>query len=159
MTARLPALSAARLLWLRPEHRASIEEHAESTYPEECCGVLIGRARLEEGNHASPESVVQSVRPTSNVHPGDRRHRYAIRPAALLAAHQEARAAGLDVVGYYHSHPDHAAVPSARDRATAWPGCSYVIIALAGGKVTEMRSWRLTDDREQFEEETIRGLP
>ena len=80
--------------------------------------------------------------PAENVHP-DRRRRYALAPEALLAAQKAARAEGLDLVGYYHSHPDHPPRPSAADRRDAWPGVSYLIVAVAGGAAGEARSWRL----------------
>jgi len=86
----------------------------------------------------------------------DSRHnRFLIAPEAVLAAHKEARSAGLDIVGYYHSHPDHPARPSELDRENAWPGLSYVILSVQAGKVAEVRTWRLTDDRERFEEEAM----
>jgi proteasome lid subunit RPN8/RPN11 len=73
----------------------------------------------------------------------------------VLAANKEARALGLDVGGYYHSHPDHPARPSEFDRDHAWPGLSYVIVSVEGGKEKDTQSWRLSDDRERFEEEVI----
>jgi proteasome lid subunit RPN8/RPN11 len=85
-----------------------------------------------------------------------------INPETVLAAHKEARSLGLDIVGYYHSHPDHPAQPSDFDREHAWPGLSYLIVSVQGGKVAEARSWRLTDERDRYEEETVEqgaGLP
>ena len=78
-----------------------------------------------------------------------------IRPETVLAAQKEARALSFDVVGYYHSHPDHPAVPSEFDREHAWPGLSYLIVSVEKGKVAAARSWRLADDRARFEEEAI----
>ena len=87
----------------------------------------------------------------------DSRHnRYLISPETVLAAHKEARALGLDVVGYYHSHPDHPARPSEFDREHAWPGVSYLIVSVEKRQGCRRRaSWRLTDDRERFDEEEI----
>ena len=73
----------------------------------------------------------------------------------MLAAHKEARSLGLDVVGYYHSHPDHPARPSEFDREHAWPGMSYLIVSVEKRQVVEARSWRLADDREGYDEEII----
>ena len=133
---------------LAPADLEAIGRHGEASYPEECCGFLIGRAGEEE-------TVVERIVSVANERQDSRHNRFLIHPETVLAAHQEARAAGLDVVGYYHSHPDHPARPSEFDREHAWPGLSYVIVSVAGGKVAEARSWRLSDDRDRFEEEAI----
>jgi len=133
---------------LTPHDLQAIGGHGEASYPEECCGFLIGRA---EGDSTSVERLLA----VDNERQDSRHNRFLIHPETVLAAHKEARAAGLDVVGYYHSHPDHPARPSEFDREHAWPGLSYVIVSVQGGKVAEARSWRLTDDRERFEEEAI----
>lgn len=138
-------------LVLSARHLVAIERHAAATYPEECCGVLVGRAL----DGAEPGSLVEQVLPARNDRQDSRENRFLIPPEVILAAHKEARAQGLDVVGYYHSHPDHPAVPSAFDREHAWPGLSYLIVAVEGGKPADRRSWRLADDRERFEEERL----
>jgi proteasome lid subunit RPN8/RPN11 len=130
----------------------TIHRHAAASYPEECCGFLIGRA---EG----ASTFVERVAPAGNERQESRHNRFLIHPETVLAAHKEARALGLDVVGYYHSHPDHPARPSEFDREHAWPGLSYVIVAVQDGRVTEGRSWRLSDDRERFEEEEMSMEP
>jgi proteasome lid subunit RPN8/RPN11 len=129
----------------------TIRRHAEAAYPEECCGFLLGRA----GGGAT---FVERVAAADNERQDSRRNRFLIHPEAVLAAHKEARAAGLDVVGYYHSHPDHPAQPSEFDREHAWPGLSYLIVSVRDGRMAEGRSWRLADDRERFAEEKI-GQP
>src|SRR6202049_5364545 len=80
-------------------------------------------------------------------------------PETMLAAHKEARAAGLSVVGYYHSHPDHPAEPSEFDREHAWPGLSYLIVAVRRGQVDRARLWRWREDRERFFEEYLARAP
>jgi proteasome lid subunit RPN8/RPN11 len=131
---------------------ASIRAHGEAAYPEECCGVLIGR----EGKDRSSATVERIV--AAENERGDSRHnRYVISPQALLKAQREARASGLDIVGYYHSHPDHPARPSEFDREHAWPGTSYVIVSIERGKAVDLRSWRLSDDRASFGEEPVHG--
>lgn len=125
-----------------------IGRHAGECYPEECCGFLIGQAKGDS-------TAVERVLPVDNERQDSRHHRFLIAPETVLEAHKEARATGLDVVGYYHSHPDHPARPSDFDREHAWPGLSYVIVSVQSGKVAEARSWRLTDDRERFEEEAM----
>jgi proteasome lid subunit RPN8/RPN11 len=123
-------------------------QHAAASYPDECCGVLIGRI-------VDDSTVVQRLLAADNERDDSRHNRYLINPETVLAAHKEARSLGLDVVGYYHSHPDHPARPSEFDREHAWPGVSYLIVSVEKGNVADARSWRLADDREKFDEEEI----
>ncbi len=123
---------------------AEIDEHARRSYPEECCGALLGY-----------RGVVKKVWPTPNEHQGRGRDRYAIPAVDLLQVQLSARRHGEEVVGYYHSHPDAAAQPSARDHATAWPGVSYLIVAVEDRVVRERRCWRLTSDGSRFQEEEL----
>ncbi len=139
----------ARLVLL-PRHRLAVERHAAATYPEECCGVLMGRPLGDGGG-----TLVERVRPVDNERADSRGNRYLMHPETVLAAEKEARRLGLGVVGYYHSHPDHPSRPSDFDREHAWPGLSYVIVAVADGEVADARSWRLTDDRSRFEQEEL----
>lgn len=142
-------------LVILPRHLLTISRHAAMSYPEECCGVLIGRASADG-------TFVERVLSVGNERQDSRHNRFLINPETVLAAHKEARALGLDIVGYYHSHPDHPAQPSEFDREHAWPGLSYLIVSVQGGKVAEARSWRLSDDRDRYEEEKVEqgaGLP
>ncbi len=135
-------------LVISPRHLNTLGRHASMTYPEECCGVLIGSS-------AEDTTVVERVLSVGNDALGGKgRDRYLIHPEAVLAAHKEARSLGLDVVGYYHSHPDHPALPSEVDRELAWPGMSYLIVSMKGRTVADTRSWRLADNC-QFDEEAI----
>jgi proteasome lid subunit RPN8/RPN11 len=135
-------------LVLQASDLEAIDRHGEATFPEECCGFLIGRASGET-------TVVERVLPVENERQDSRHNRYVIEPETVLKAHKEARAAGADVVGYYHSHPDHPSRPSDFDREHAWPGLSYLIVSVMKGRVADARSWRLADDRERFEEEVL----
>lgn len=135
-------------LVIMARHLQAASRHAQMSYPEECCGVLIGRV-------ADGATHVERVLSVGNERQDSRHNRYLISPEAVLAAHKEARSLGLDVVGYYHSHPDHPARPSEFDREHAWPGISYLIISVQNRKVADARSWRLSDDRESFDEEEI----
>ena len=139
-------------LMIVPRHLQTITRHGEASYPEECCGFLIGHA---DGG----TTVVERVLSVGNERQESRHNRYLISPETVLAANKEARALSLDVVGYYHSHPDHPARPSEFDRDHAWPGLSYLIISVQGGKLADTRSWRLSDDRERFEEEAVDPAP
>ena len=137
-------------LVLLPRHLFTIQRHAQIAYPEECCGILMGRPlRGREG------VFVERVLSVPNGHTEDRSRRFSIAPETLLAAQKEARGIGLEIVGYYHSHPDQPARPSEHDREHAWPGLSYLIVSVNGREVAETRSWRLADDRSQFEEEGV----
>ena len=135
-------------LVISPRHLQTIGRHATASYPDECCGVLIGRA-LEDA------TVVERVLSVGNERQDSRHNRFLISPETILAAQKEARGLGLDIVGYYHSHPDHPARPSDFDREHAWPWVSYLIVSLQGRKVVDTRSWRLREDRESFDEELI----
>ena len=104
-----------------------LRRHGEQTYPNECCGVLVGK--LENG-----ERRVNSVARCGNTRSDSPQNRYHIDPKELIRIQREARERGEDVVGFYHSHPDHPARWSATDLAEAhWTGCSYVITAIEGG--------------------------
>jgi len=107
-------------------------------YPEEACGILIGRA---DGN----ELCITEARPAANVWDEDdeKKRRYLIDPHAQLAAERDAAAAGLAVIGFYHSHPDAAPVPSERDRAAAWPVYVYLIVNVTTGEVGDAQLWAL----------------
>lgn len=139
-------------LRLSPDVLAAVRGHGERSYPEECCGFLLGRAGADGG------VAVERVLPADNERPDRRVDRYVIGPERVLEVHHQARAAGLDVVGYYHSHPDHLAEPSDFDREHAWPGVSYLIVAVHGGRAGETRSWRLTDDRAGFAEQPVAAV-
>jgi proteasome lid subunit RPN8/RPN11 len=136
------------LIVLAPAHAAEIRDHGRRAYPEECCGVLLG-----SGAGAVPE--VRALRAADNVHDGGRRRRFTIAPGDYLAAEREARRLGLEVLGFYHSHPDHPARPSEHDRLHAWPNLHYVIVAVAAGEPGEITSWLLAEDRSALEPEPL----
>lgn len=129
-----------------------LDSHALSAYPEECCGALLGPR--ESGESAGVRRV-SSLWPAQNVHAGPRSSRYAIAPEELLEAYVLARKLGHEVLGYYHSHPDGGAAPSATDLDEAASGVSYLIVAVTVQGVLERRSWRLRTDNARFEEEQL----
>lgn len=142
-------------LILSAADRETIERHLEAGYPDEACGVMIGREALTPGPSAPSRTEVVRLVLADNAREDSRHNRYVIPPEAVLAAEKAARAEGLGVIGYFHSHPDHPARPSEFDREHAWPGLSYLIVSIRGGKSEDVRSWRLSDDRESFLEETL----
>ncbi|MDR1944375.1 MAG: M67 family metallopeptidase, partial [Synergistaceae bacterium] len=133
------------MIFLPEALRLSIGGEGEREYPDECCGVLLGR--LEE----SGAKIVTEILPVRNSREdGERYHRFVIEPDDFMRAELFARKRGLDVLGFYHSHPDHPSSPSDYDREHALPFYSYVIIAVDSGKASEMTSWELTPDRGRF---------
>jgi proteasome lid subunit RPN8/RPN11 len=127
---------------------AQIRDHAAREYPHECCGVLLGRM---EGN----TKTVYALRPMTNVHAETHERRYLIPPEEMFRLEQEARSGAFQILGFYHSHPDHPARPSEYDREWAWPWYSYIILSVVSGKPGELTCWTLDDDREAFSAETI----
>jgi proteasome lid subunit RPN8/RPN11 len=130
---------------------AAIRAEGERAYPDECCGVLLGR---QEGTGVRR---VDEILPTGNARENDERyHRFRIEADDFMRAEAYARERDKDVLGFYHSHPDHPAAPSEYDREHALPFYSYVIVAVAGGRAEKLASWELAPDRSRFEEETVR---
>lgn len=125
-----------------------VKNHAEEDYPNECCGFFFGKDG-EERNVTLAEKV-------ANTQNGDQRRRFQIDPKDYQKAEKYALENNLDLLGVYHTHPDHPAEPSEHDRSVALPYFSYIIISVRKGTSTDIRSWRLNEER-QFEEEHIRN--
>ncbi|MGH9736399.1 MAG: Mov34/MPN/PAD-1 family protein [Candidatus Acidiferrales bacterium] len=125
-----------------------IGRHGAETYPHECCGALLG---LE--NEAAREVV--NLLPLPNRRDDSPRNRFELAPNDVRLAEKTARETGLDLLGWYHSHPDAPARPSDFDRAHAWPWYSYIIVSVRGGQPVETNSWRLQDDRSAYDSEAI----
>jgi proteasome lid subunit RPN8/RPN11 len=122
----------------------AIRQHGIEAYPNECCGALFGR----DGQ------VVDTFGLPNTTEEGPRR-RFLVRPQDYLAAERRARELGADLLGFYHSHPDHPARPSQYDLDHAWPVFSYVIVSVRGGVPEDMTSWLLRDDRSGFDAQTL----
>ena len=121
---------------------SQLRKHGEETYPHECCGVLLGKA-LDGINQVEVAVRAGNTR-TDSAH-----NRYHIAPQELVSIQRQAREQNLDIVGFYHSHPDHPAQWSSTDLAEAhWLGCSYVITAVAGGDAQKTNSFLLTGSSE-----------
>lgn len=138
---------------LSAAHAGVMRESAIGGYPEEVCGILVGRETDGNGD------VVRVV-PTVNASERDRAHRYVIPPADLVHEQRTSREQGMRILGFYHSHPDHPAVPSSHDLELAWREYVYLIVPVAGERAGAPRAWRLTEDRSGFTEialETQRG--
>jgi len=143
-------------LHINRELAARIGEHGAETFPHECCGALLGRdSAFEDQPTASSAREVLELFPLVNRRDDSPRNRFAVTAEDVLEAEKAARKHGLDVVGWYHSHPDHPARPSQFDREHAWPWYSYVIVSVMSGKPADMTSWRLNDDRQDYTPERI----
>jgi proteasome lid subunit RPN8/RPN11 len=134
-------------LILAPGVRAAIEQHGREAYPHECCGALLG-----EGD------VVRAVHPLPNVTTEGPRRRFRVDDKDYLAAERTASAAGLTLLGFYHSHPDHPAEPSQYDLDHAFPTFVYPILSVQQGEPAALRAWRLKDDRTGYDEQPIAVL-
>jgi proteasome lid subunit RPN8/RPN11 len=122
----------------------AIHVHGRETYPHECCGALLGR-----------DGHVSATVPLPNTTEEGPRRRFLVRPTDYRDAESAASAGGLDLLGFYHSHPDHPARPSQYDLDHAWPSFSYVIVSVMSGEPVDLRSWKLKEDRSAFDEEPI----
>jgi proteasome lid subunit RPN8/RPN11 len=141
------------VLFIPAEALLSIQSHGEAAYPNEGAGLLLGQA-------ADDGKKVVDILPLSNEwEAGEQYHRYMITPQDMLRGENEAARRGLDVIGIFHSHPDHPAEPSNMDRDWALPWFSYVITSVQQAKAVVSRSWRLRDDRSAFDEESIQAAP
>ncbi len=135
---------------LNDEITTQIEAHGERDYPHECGGMLIGHF------HADGAKSVIETYPLENARDeADRHDRILILPKDVMRAERYAREKKLDVVGYYHSHPDDLAVPSQYDLDHALPVWSYVIVSVEKGEAVDVRSWQMENDRSKFNEEEL----
>jgi proteasome lid subunit RPN8/RPN11 len=122
-----------------------LRRHGEETYPHECCGILLGTIDIDKD-----ERLVKTVIRAGNTRLDSLHNRYSIDPKELIAAQKQARLAALDIVGFYHSHPDHPPRWSPTDLAEAhWIGCSYVITSVVKGKADVTNSFALTGTIEE----------
>ncbi len=147
-------------LGISAELAEKIREHGIETYPYECCGALLGTDYDGLANDPKRESrkvsrEVLSLFPLVNRRDDSPRNRFAVTPDDVREAEKAASAQGLEVIGWYHSHPDHPAKPSDFDRDHAWPWYSYIIVSVHTGVPQDMTSWRLKDDRSGYLEEKI----
>ena len=141
------------MIALHPEALAAIRAHGSRDYPNECCGLLLG---TESGGR----KVVSEAWPVANTwadtEDETRRRRYRIGPEDMLAGQQYADGKSLDILGFYHSHPDHPARPSATDlKLAAYHFWSYMILSVEKGQPAALTSWLMSEDRSKFEEEPV----
>ena len=135
-----------RRLSLASAFEDEIRRHGEETYPHECCGALVGRGNRVEATVALPNTTEEGPR-----------RRFLVRPSDYRLAEQRGRELGGELLGFYHSHPDHPARPSQYDLDHAWPTFAYVIVSVASGQAGDITVWWLKDDRSIFEEGELHG--
>ncbi len=128
----------------------AIRIHGQQDYPFECCGALLGSSDNDSGK------TVRRVLPISNARSGTEKHnRFTILPEEMLRCELQAQKENMEVLGFYHSHPDHPAEPSEYDREHAWPFYSYIIVSVQKGTAEALTSWELDNGREKFNQEII----
>jgi proteasome lid subunit RPN8/RPN11 len=129
-----------------------IRAHGVRDYPYECCGLLLGR-------YGAEGKIVNETYPISNARAESaKRNRFLIEPAELMRGERYARERDVEVVGFYHSHPDSPAVPSQYDLDHAWPTYSYIIVSTSAERATDLFSWEQEPDRSKFNQEEIKIL-
>ena len=133
-----------RRLTISAAVEARIRAHGEETYPHECCGALVGA-----------RDQVTAVVPLPNTTEEGPRRRFLVRPSDYREAERQASARGGELLGFYHSHPDHPARPSQYDLDHAWPTFAYIIVSVAQARAADMTVWFLKEDRSSFDEGTL----
>ena len=137
------------MITITEEQLTQIRAHGVSDYPYECCGLLLGR-------FGSDGKTVTEIFPISNAREESaKRNRFLITPEELMRGEQYARTHDLEVVGFYHSHPDSPAVPSQYDLEHAWPTYSYIIVSTSADSANDLFSWEQEPDRSRFNREEI----
>jgi proteasome lid subunit RPN8/RPN11 len=156
-------MATAPTLKMSAEIAHQIRQHGAQSYPHECCGALLGHDDVNGdvttvGGVQLPLREIVALYPLTNRREDSPHNRFSVTAEDVRDAEKAAQEKKLDVVGWYHSHPDHPARPSQYDHDHAWPWYSYVIVSVADGKPAEMTSWRLSDDRSEYacEEITVR---
>lgn len=137
------------MITITEKQLSEIREHGVRDYPYECCGLLLGR--FDEAR-----KVVTETYPISNAREESaKRNRFLITPEELMKGERYARQHDLEVVGFYHSHPDSPAVPSQYDLEHAWPTYSYIIVSTSADRANDLFSWEQEPDRSRFNQEEI----
>ena len=141
-------MANAAQLKISPELADKIRAHGAQTYPHECCGAILGR----DGDNG--REVIELL-PLENRRNDSPRNRFEVTPDDVRLAEKTAREKKIDLIGWYHSHPDAPARPSEFDREHAWPWYSYIIVSVQKGEPKDTTSWRLNDDRAAYDSEKI----
>ena len=144
------------MIAISPPEYEKLRAHLEAGYPNEACGIFIGEIDGPDKRVVEAVPVANAWAPLEGDGAGhDLRDRFSIDPRDIVKADREAAKRGLDIIGFFHSHPDWPATPSETDRMWAWPVVSFMIVSVAAGKAGAARSWVLRDGRDAFDEETL----
>lgn len=136
------------MIRIEPEAWQEMVRHARSTFPNECCGAMLG---VLDGD----EKIVKSAVPMENAHQGPQEERYELRPEDLLRADREARQAGMDLIGIFHSHPDCDAYFSQTDLKNSCPWYSFVVLSIKNGEFDHANSYLPNADQTAADEEQL----
>ena len=139
------------MIQLASKHIEAMKKHAETDYPYECCGILIGTIESDQSKRVEQVLSISNARDVENRH-----NRYLITPEEILKTELYAQKHRMDIVGFYHSHPDHEATPSAYDVEHAWPFYSYFIVSIEKGKADNFTVSQLSEDRLRLDTELIK---
>lgn len=139
-------MGVERMVRISESVERGVRAHGEETFPHECCGALVGRG-----------DRVSAIVPLPNTTEEGPRRRFLVRPSDYREAERRAGELGGELLGFYHSHPDHPARPSQYDLDHAWPTFAYIIVSVMSGVSTDMTVWFLKDDRSSFEEGRLHG--
>lgn len=139
------------MIFISKELENNIKKESEKAYPNECCGVILGILDDTVGKKAMCIESIDNSREES-----EKYHRFLITPEDMMKSERKARSLKMDILGFYHSHPDHPAKPSDFDREHALPFYSYIITAVNQGTAGDFTSWELSEDRSIFNTEEIR---
>lgn len=138
------------MIYISKQIETEINSEGEKAYPNECCGVLFGVCE------ANGDKILHQIKPINNSFSDEEQyHRFLITPEDMIMAERKARELKLDILGFYHSHPDSSAKPSDYDKNHALPFYSYLITSVEKGKAIDFTSWELSEDRTEFKNETI----
>ncbi|MDR2124854.1 MAG: M67 family metallopeptidase [Desulfovibrio sp.] len=133
--------------------RGDICAEGEAAYPDECCGIMLGTVDAEGSRSVTELQPMRNARES-----GERYHRFRIEADDILRAERSAAGNGLEIVGFYHSHPDNPAAPSDYDREHALPWYAYVIVEVTQSRARRIRCWQLAGDRSRFLRERMHTL-
>jgi proteasome lid subunit RPN8/RPN11 len=136
------------MIRISEETLQKIKQHGEETYPEECCGMMLGS---NDGDSRTIEETIE----INNSQGENRRRRFLIKPRQYFQAERTASEKRKELLGFYHSHPDHPAEPSAFDTEHALPHFIYVIVSVSEGRAKNVTAWSLSEDRSHFEESPL----
>ena len=136
------------MITLSDSQLEAIRAHGIETFPHECCGVILGEV-------VGDKKVTTQLRKLSNVHEDGHERRYLVSPDEMFQLLREERKTGVKVLGFYHSHPNHPAIPSGYDRDWASPWYTYVIVSILDSKPDNLTAWVLDDDGAEFEADEI----